>query len=359
MNAVNRFAIVGLSVLIGVLPAAAKKKATPKTNPPKKAEIEAATRLQVFLDRANFSPGRIDGRYNDFTRKALALYRESRGEQPQPTPPPSGRHANAPPDVSGLDLASVEPVFVSYTVTEADVQSVGQLPTHVPDEAKLKFLPYRDVADAIAEKFHSDIHFLEQLNPGKLKKLKAGDQLKVPNVEPFELASVKDIKPGSETASQAANEVEDQPETQAPTPGESGAPRNVATKVDTKTNMLGVFDAEKLIAAYPVTIGSAHNTSPIGDWKVRGVAKLPRFRYDKEMLEHGERSGNFYMLAPGPRNPVGVMWIALNKKGIGIHGTNDPGSIGRAASHGCIRLANWDVVRLATKIKAGDNVSIH
>jgi len=75
--------------------------------------------------------------------------------------------------------------------------------------------------------------------------------------------------------------------------------------------------------------------------------------------QHGERSGNFYMLPPGPRNPVGVMWIALNKKGIGIHGTGDPGSIGHAVSHGCIRLANWDVVRLATKIKAGDNVSIH
>ena len=357
MNAVNRFIVIGLLVLIGILPAAAKKKAT-KTNAPKTAEIEAATRLQVFLDRANFSPGRIDGRYNDFTRKALALYRESQGEQPQAAQPQSGRHANAPPDVSGLDLASVEPAFVSYTVTEADVQSVGQLPTHVPEEAKLKFLPYRDVADAIAEKFHSDIHFLEQLNPGKLKKLKAGDRLKVPNVEPFELASVKDIKPGSETASQGANEVDDQPETQAPTPSESAAPRNVSTKVDTKTNRLGVFQAEKLIAAYPVTIGSAHNTSPIGEWKVRGVSKLPTFRYDKEMLEHGERSGNFYMLPPGPRNPVGVMWIGLNKKGIGIHGTNDPGSIGHAASHGCIRLANWDVVRLATKIKAGDNVSI-
>ena len=357
MNAVHRFAVVGFSVLIGVLPAAAKKKATPKT--PKKAEIEAAARLQIFLDRANFSPGKIDGRYNDYTWKALGLYRESRGEQPPAPPSQSKPQANVPPDVSGLDLGSVDPVFVPYTVTEADLQSVGPLPSQVAEKARLKFLPYRDVADAIAEKFHTNIHFLEQLNAGKLKELKAGDQLKVPNVEPFELASVKDIKPGSETASQAANEFEGQPETQAPTPGESDAPRNVSTKVDTKTNMLGVFENEKLIAAYPVSIGSARTASPIGDWKVRGIAKLPRFRYDKEMLEHGQRSGNFYMLQPGPRNPVGVMWIALNKKGIGIHGTNDPGSIGHAVSHGCVRLTNWDVVRLATKIKAGDNVSIH
>jgi len=320
--------------------------------------MEPATRLQVFLDRANFSPGKIDGRYNEFTRKALSLYRESRGEQPQPTPSQSRRHENAAPDVSALDLASVDPVFIPYTVTEADIQSVGSLPSGVAEQAKLKFLPYRDVADAIAEKFHSDIHFLEHLNAGKLKGLKAGDQVKVPNVEPFEFASVKDIKPGSETASQAANEVDDQSDTQSPTPGESGAPRNVSVKVDTKTNMLGVFEAGKLIAAYPVTIGSAHNTSPVGEWKVRGISKLPTFRYDKEMLEHGERSGNFHILPPGPRNPVGVMWIALNKKGIGLHGTNDPDSIGKAVSHGCVRLANWDVVRLATKIKTGDKVSI-
>jgi lipoprotein-anchoring transpeptidase ErfK/SrfK len=351
-------AVVGLLIL-SVLPAAAKKKRTPKAVPQSKAQIEAATRLQVFLDRANFSPGRIDGRYNDLTWKAVALYRESRGEQPQAPPSQARAKRNLAPDVNGLDLGSVEPVFIPYTVTEADLQNVGQLPGNVAAKAKLKFLPYRDPADAIAEKFHCDTHFLEQLNPGKLKDIKAGNQLTVPNVERFELASVKEIQPGSETASQAANEVEDQPETQASTPGESGAPRNVSTKVDTKTNMLGVFEAEKLIAAYPVAIGSAHTASPIGDWKVRGIAKLPRFRYDKEMLEHGERSGNFYMLPPGPRNPVGVMWIALNKKGIGIHGTDDPGSIGRAVSHGCIRLANWDVVRLATKIKAGDNVSIH
>jgi lipoprotein-anchoring transpeptidase ErfK/SrfK len=359
VNAVNRFAVVGLLILSGVLPSTAKKKTTPKTNHPNKTQIEAAARLQIFLDRVNFSPGKIDGRYNDFTRKALALYRESQGEQPQALPSQSGPHANVPSDVSGLDLSGAQPVFVPYTVTEADLRSVGRLPSHVAEQAKLRFLPYRNAADSIAEKFHSDIHFLEQLNPGKLKGIKAGDQVKVPNVEPFELASVKEIQPGSETASQAANEVEEQPETQASTPGESGAPRNVSIKVDTKTNMLGVFESEKLIAAYPVTVGSAHTASPIGDWKVRDIAKLPRFRYDKEMLEHGQRSGNFYMLPPGPRNPVGVMWIALNKKGIGIHGTNDPGSIGHAVSHGCLRLANWDVVRLATKIKPGDNVSIH
>jgi len=360
VNAVLRVALVAVLITSSIPQASAKRKAA-RASKSTKADIEAATRLQVFLDRANFGPGKIDGRYNDLTRKALAAYRESRGEQPQTSPPPqSKRKSNAAPDVAGLDLASVDPVFIPYTVTDADLQNIGPLPKEPAQEAKLKFLPYRDAADAIAEKFHSDIHFFEQLNPGKLKTIKPGDQLMVPNVEPFELASVKDIKPGSEVTSQGANEVEDQPDAQAGSPGENkGATANVAVNVDTKTNILQVHDGEKLIAAYPVTVGSGRTASPIGEWKVRRITKMPTFRYDKEMLQHGQRSGNFHLLPPGPRNPVGVMWIALNKKGIGIHGTNEPGSIGHAASHGCIRLANWDVVRLATKIKPGGNVSIH
>jgi len=359
VNTVFRIALIAVIVLGNILPAAGRKRSSHPPSP-NKADVEAATRLQLFLDRANFSPGKIDGRYNDLTQRALALYRESRGEQSQIPPPQRKTKSNVAPDVSGLDFSSVEPVLIPYTVTDADLQSVGPLPSKVAEQAKLKFLPYHDAADAIAEKFHSDIHFLEQLNPNRMKAIKPGDQIMVPNVEPFELASVKNITPGSEVNSQATNEMEDLQETQPPNPDESAAPpANVSITVDTKTNILEVREGEKLMAAYPVTVGSAQTASPIGEWKVHRITKMPTFRWDEEMLKHGKRSGNFYLLRPGPRNPVGVMWIALNKKGIGIHGTNDPASIGHVASHGCIRLANWDVVRLATKIKPGDNVSIH
>src|SRR5262249_13098338 len=188
--------------------------------------------------------------------------------------------------------------------------------------AKLKFLPYRDAADAIAEKFHSDVHFLERLNPGKMKTIQAGDQLTVPNVDPFELGAVKEIKPGSEINAQPANEFKYQPERESENADGNNHPKKdeatsapIGIKVDTNTNMLGAFQGEKLIAAYPVTIGSAQTASPIGEWKVSRITKMPTFRYDKEMLQHGRRSGNFHLLPPGPRNPVGVMWIALNKKG--------------------------------------------
>ena len=360
MTTVLRLVLVAAILTASAMPAAARKRSTAhsKKSPrpaarPNPAEIEAAARLQVFLDRANFSPGVINGQYDDFTIKALALYRQARGEQPPPPVKPG-----AAPDVTGIDLASVGQVFIPYSVTPGDLQNVGPMPGAVAEQAKLKLLPYRDAAEAIAEKFHCDVRFLEQLNPGKTKTIKAGDQLNVPNVEPFEVNSVKDLKVGSEIASAVANDIADENQEHKDKSAGPG-PVPISIKIDTKTNMLGVFDADKLVAAYPVTIGSAQTASPIGEWKVRGVAKLPRFRYDKEMLKHGKRSGNFLMLPPGPNSQVGVVWIALNKKGIGLHGTDNPETIGHAVSHGCVRLANWDIVRLAQKVKPGVPVSIH
>jgi lipoprotein-anchoring transpeptidase ErfK/SrfK len=64
------------------------------------------------------------------------------------------------------------------------------------------------------------------------------------------------------------------------------------------------------------------------------------------------------MLPQGPNNPVGMVWVALNRSGIGIHGTNNPQTIGRSASHGCIRLANWDAARFVEMVTEGVAVTI-
>src|SRR5436309_14851850 len=95
-----RFAIIAVLILSSILPARARKKH--RELAPNKANIEAATRLQIFLDRANFSPGKLDGTYNEFTWKALALYRQSRGEQPQPSPVHGKIKSNISTDVTGL-----------------------------------------------------------------------------------------------------------------------------------------------------------------------------------------------------------------------------------------------------------------
>ena len=99
-------------------------------------------------------------------------------------------------------------------------------------------------------------------------------------------------------------------------------------------------------------------TSGNSRWKIVGIATLPWFRWDEAMLEHGKRSDNYYNLPPGPRNPVGVVWIGLNKRGVGIHGTNSPNTIGRSGSHGCIRLANWDAARVINEVTSGMTVQI-
>lgn len=321
-------------------------------------QIEQYTRLQIFLDNANFGPGKIDGRDGVFLRKALRLYQEAQG---QPAPP--AEEPQAALDTAGIDLSSVEPVFIEYVVTKEDMAEVGTLPSGPAAQARVKRLPYGSLVEAVAEKFHSDIDFIKALNPGKTVHLHEGSKVTVPNVKPFELSSVKAIEVGSEAKSLIANELGDAPEEQnAQPPGSPSDTPNVSDPflihISIKESFIEVRAGEKLAAAFPVTVGSHQTVSPIGKWKVMKVVKLPSFRYDPEMLKHGERSSNFHLLPPGPNNPVGVIWIALNKKGIGIHGTNDPDSIGRSASHGCIRLANWDVVKLAGLVKPGMPVII-
>jgi lipoprotein-anchoring transpeptidase ErfK/SrfK len=129
-------------------------------------------------------------------------------------------------------------------------------------------------------------------------------------------------------------------------------------KIDTREKLLGLWEAERLLASLPITPGSGHLATPPGTWKILGIAQMPTFRWDKSVLEYGVRSSRFYELPIGPNNPVGVMWIGLNRPGIGIHGTNQPQTIGRSASHGCMRTANWDVVRLSKMISQGMTVII-
>jgi len=335
---------------------------------PKKADhhqMEENTRLQIFLDNANFGPGKIDGQQGEFTKKALALYRQSNN-----LPAPASPNPKAPLDTSGLDLSSVEPVFISYTVTADDAANVGALPAGPAAQAKLKRLPYASLTEGIAEKFHCAQTFLKELNPGKTEKLKVGDALTVPNVKPFDLSAVKAIQTGSGAQAIIANELggeqDNAPAADASAPGASTTPnapdapaeKGISLHVSVKDEMLEVLANEKVVASFPVTVGSQQTASPLGKWKVQAIAKLPNFRYDLKMLNHGERSSNFHLLPPGPNNPVGVIWIALNKKGIGIHGTEDPDSIGRNASHGCIRLANWDIVKLAEMVKKGTPVTV-
>ncbi|MGY8644370.1 MAG: L,D-transpeptidase [Verrucomicrobiales bacterium] len=114
----------------------------------------------------------------------------------------------------------------------------------------------------------------------------------------------------------------------------------------------------KLIYTFPITLGAEGNRASSGEWKVVTVAFMPTFRYDKKMLNEGERSDDAHMLPSGPNNPVGIAWIGINADGIGMHGTSNPDDIGRNARHDCIRLANWDALKLGQAVAVGTKVTI-
>jgi lipoprotein-anchoring transpeptidase ErfK/SrfK len=323
-------------VLLGVLilnvpssPASQNQSAEPVVTPsaPPTHDPDTIIRLKLFLDQHSFGPGEIDGRWNDLCANALRLYQTANG---------GTATGEIGPELK-QQLSDLTPLYIGYQIRPEDLAWVGKAPQKPAAQAKRKSMPYPSLADFIAERFHTNVSFLANLNRGKnLAKLHPGDTVQVPNVHPLELSGLKQ-----------ADDVLPRPELKA---------RRV--EVDTKDKTLTVTDNGKILAAFPITPGSKQLPAPIGTWQIVKIATLPFFRWDKAMLLHGKRSGDFHTIPPGPRNEVGLVWIGLNKKGIGIHGTNNPDSIGRSASHGCIRLANWDAIQVLNAVTQGVIVEI-
>ena len=284
---------------------------------------ETATRLQIFLDNNLFGPGKIDGKMGEFFRKALISF----------------KHARKMPKTGAVDqwmLDQVPVTFTTYTIKGDDLAYVGALPESHEEQAKLKFLPYTSLLEFVAERFHSAEAYIQKLNPGKKwDNLQPGDVLKVPNVLPFEIEKIREQKIA-----------------------ENPAFKTRKIFVDTPERLLEVFDNDQLVCVFPITPGSTALPAPVGTWKIVGAATWPWFRYDEGMLNYGVRTETYFNLPPGPNNLVGVVWYGLDRPGIGLHGTNNPETIGRAASHGCVRLANWDAIRLKDFISVGNTVII-
>jgi len=109
---------------------------------------------------------------------------------------------------------------------------------------------------------------------------------------------------------------------------------------------LAVMDGENVVAQFRVAVGTAESPSPTGQFQIVSRVANPTYY----------RPGT--VIPSGKDNPVGTRWLGLSQKGYGIHGTNTPTSIGRAASHGCIRLRNRDMEKLFTLVRVGDVVEI-
>jgi len=317
--------VVAMTALPAALPAFAQEmpvKDVPATvepaiptTPVVRSEVAKELRAQILLERAWLSPGEIDGQWGSKSRTALAAFQQAHAL------PVTGELDDA--SLAALDTDGAA-ILVSYTITDADVAGPFlATPSGVAAKAKMKSLPYQSAAEALGEKFHASPAVLRALNPGVPLDVAGGD-LMVPNVL-------------------------------------DGAPLAMAAKivVDKSDAVLRLVDAAgNAYAQFPITSGTAKFPLPIGDWTITSITANPWYHYDPKLIVSARKGDRKALLPPGPNGPVGTMWMALSKPHYGIHGTPEPGQIGRTQSSGCVRLTNWSANAVAHAVSAGMTVSM-
>ena len=284
-----------------------------KTEKPDETPDPFLIRLQVLLDRAHASPGVIDGLPGDNTDKAIRAFETMRNLEVDGKADAVLWSALAADDAKTTEI---------YTLTQADLDErfVPDMPSDYGELAKLEWLGYRGVAEMLAERFHMDEDLLRLLNPD-IDAPKLGQKVLV-------------VDPGAGPEGKVAKIV-----------------------VDKSLGELIAYDADdKILLISPATIGSEGTPSPSGTMKVNGSAPAPVYEYNPDKNFQQGNNDKKLTLPGGPNGPVGIMWIDLSKPTYGIHGTPDPSKIDKTASHGCVRLTNWDAEALAKLVQPAKTV---
>ena len=272
-------------------------------------------KLQILLDRAQFSPGEIDGKFGENAQKALNAFAELQGLT-----------ADKPltPEIwEMLSEISDGPIITDYKISKSDTEGpfLEKLPVKMEDMKSLKALSYTSPREAIAEKFHMSQELLAALNPGK-KFDQVGETVSVANV------------------------LKKQPKF-----------RIGRIEVDKSRQTVKAFaPSGELVAFFSATVGSEEKPTPSGTLKVSSTHPNPTYRYNPDYKFKGVKSKEAFTINPGPNNPVGSYWIGLSAEGYGIHGTSDPSRVGKSESHGCVRMTNWDVGLLGDNVRKGTPV---
>ena len=271
-------------------------------------------RAEVLLSRAHFSPGVIDGRDGGNLKNAVSAYERANNM------PEDGKLDS---DLWKLLVADTAPSVTDYVITDADVAGpyTEAIPKDYTEMAKLDRLTYTSPAEMLAERYHMDEALLRVLNPDANFGV-AGTRIVV-------------AAPGPDTLPAAVTLVE----------------------VDKARNQVRAYSADnRLVASYPATVGSSDMPTPAGTWAVNSVTNDPHWNYDPKKLNFGDKSAGKLDIKPGPNNPVGATWIDLTKDTYGIHGAPEPKLVGKTASHGCVRLTNWDARQLGSAVTKGTKV---
>lgn len=288
---------------------------------------------QILLSAAGFSTGVIDGKDGASFKKALGGFQQSRGLAV------TGQ-LDTPTRRALLQNDRASTVYVKLGPADVSGDYVYPIPKKYAGQARLPGLKYRNMLEEVAERYHTTPRTIIAIN-GPRALIGIGQTLRLPNVLAASQAYRGRLKPEYRAWFAKLNV-------------DANQPQGDFIVVDRSEGLLKVLDRNvRLVAQFPVTTGSDYDPLPIGNWRVTTYAFLPPFHFQPELFWDVEDDNPDHMLPPGPNSPVGVAWLDLSKEHYGIHGTSEPQNIGRTESHGCLRLTNWDVLRLSQIMRPG------
>ncbi len=320
------------------------------------SEIENV-RLQVFLDREMFSPGAIDGVSGATLQKISEIYQRTHTEASSPEflsakaeavlKQPYTTYVLRADDLKFIKLPKDEPPVTVVRGGRKGKAAAPPLPPPVTIDDLMAegFLGYASAWEFVAERFHCDEAFLHYLNPQVKGTPTVGTEFQVPDVVPFEIENALDppLQPAAD-------------------------PQNPVTASVVELSRLEITRNGKLIAVMPLS-RARPGLRGRGSWTVLDAIPQPRLATRHEPRdapkEKPESPGsdsppaNEQYLAPGPNNPVGIIWINLAKADssdplpYGLHGTSIPSQMGSRYGIGGFRLTNWDIARAVRLIPAG------
>ena len=282
-----------------------------------KTAFLAILALQICLDRRGYSPNAMDGQAGAKTHAALAAYCSANG-----LPPPRQEKIESAFDRYFPD----EPdLFCTAEVCAGDLAAITRIPQDPAKKANLPGMGYESILEMFAERGHVTPNTLKRLNPKiAWPDVTVGTKITLPEVSPVAVGDKASL-----------------------------------VKVSlTRFNISAISASGKVMALFPCSIArDKAKLPPTGEVRIVTQIANPNYTYTPDFTPRGKKASR-YIFPPGPNNPVGTVWLGLSIPGYGIHGTPIPERIGRAESHGCFRLANWNAEKLYELVRPGTRVLI-
>ena len=273
---------------------------------------------QIVLARHDFSSGAIDGVGGAQSAAALRAFQNSADL------PITGQLDSDTREQLVLKTPPLAPLAISVT----DIGRLQPLSPTWLGKSQQTALEYQTLLELVAERTHASQALIRRLNPDvDWTKVLPGQTVLAPAIVP-------------------------------------NAPRKTAASIRIllEAHVLEVMDGDgHVIAHFPVSIAQHVEKRPVGLLHVTDIIPNPDYTFDPDVFPESpeaQQLGRKLILPPGPRNPVGLAWIGLDRTGYGIHGTPAPEKVGRTESHGCFRLANWDALTMLDLTTPGLPVSV-